>query len=205
MECWPCCSKVVPSALPALCSWVASSLSLPLVFQEGAQQRVARGGGHGGLRVVSTEPWTPRVGWLATAAGHLLPVRPRQAQGGHRPHAVPVFRVQWEGGRSWAGGEASSALREAGPGPLMPGSIWEGFLEVAALGQVLESKQEFSRQRGRGRGRSVSKGPAGLGARAPTASSELREAGPGAREAGCVPGRELSPWLPRWALPTPQG
>lgn len=169
---------------------LAASASLPLVFKEGAQAEGSTGWGpwrpEGAVH--RARPWTPRPGRLVTALGHLLPIKPRQAQGRRRPHAAPVFGSS--GGRrqqpSWGRGEFC-AEGGGGWGPVMLGSIWEVVPEAAAPGRVLGSERELSRQ-GRGRGRSVSTGPAGPGARTPTVSPEVREAGPEAREAGRVPG-----------------
>lgn len=155
---------------------LATSPSLPLVSQEGAQAEGSTGWGPRRLEagVHRARPWPPRVGWLVTALGTSFPLSPakRRAAIGHTPF-LPSG-VQWERGRSGSGGGASSAQREVGLGapPAREhlgghpggGGAGPGFGERA--GVLPAERQRQKREHG----------PCRAGARTPAASSEPREA-----------------------------
>lgn len=141
---------------------LATSPSLPLVSQEGAQAEGSTGWGprRPEAGVHRARPWPPRVGWLVTALGTSFPLSPAK----RRPSATRHSCLRESSGRGAEAGLGEGRVLHRGRwgwGPLLPGSIWEGIREAVALGQVLESERESSQQRGRGK--SVSTAPAGLG------------------------------------------
>lgn len=81
VEWWPCCSQVALSVGPGVTPSALHSSELPgwpprprcpSSPRRGPRQRAARGGGHGGPRLASTEPVPGPLGW----GGWSLPLAP---------------------------------------------------------------------------------------------------------------------------------